>query len=244
MPDASLSAEVPADEPRLHAVLWDMDGTLVDTEPYWIEAETELVESFGGTWSYELGRTLVGNALPSSAAVLQQAGVELPVRDIIDRLITAVIERVRHRIPWRPGARELLAELREAGIPTALVTMSEKALAEEVVAALPPDSFRLLVTGDMVVHGKPHPEPYQRAFDALSAELPELRKDRAVALEDSVPGATSAQAAGLVTVAIPHVVPVPAAAGRILWSTLAHKGIADLERLLDATEAVPAEATA
>jgi HAD superfamily hydrolase (TIGR01509 family) len=244
MPDASRASEVPAAEPLLQAVLWDMDGTLVDTEPYWIEAETDLVHSFGGAWSEELGRTLVGNALPASAAVLQQAGVELEARDIIDRLIGAVVERVRHRIPWRPGARELLAELRHAGIPTALVTMSEKSLAEEVVAALPADSFRLLITGDMVVHGKPHPEPYQRAFDALSADHPGLRKERVVALEDSVPGATSAQAAGLVTVAIPHVVDVPDAPGRILWPSLADKRIADLERLLSAAQAQPAEAKA
>ncbi|EMY34485.1 haloacid dehalogenase-like hydrolase [Arthrobacter crystallopoietes BAB-32] len=240
MPSPSRSA----DEPLLQAVLWDMDGTLVDTEPYWIEAETELVRSFGGTWSDELGRTLVGNALPASAAVLQQAGVELQVREIIDHLIGAVIERVRRQIPWRPGARELLTELRAAGIPTALVTMSEKALAEEIVAALPQDSFRLLVTGDMVEHGKPHPEPYLRALDELSAEYPGLSADRVVALEDSVPGATSAQAAGLVTVAIPHVVPVPAAPGRILWSSLADKGIAELEQLLDAAAVLPAEATA
>jgi len=221
-----------------------MDGTLVDTEPYWIEAETELVRSFGGTWSDELGRTLVGNALPASAAVLQQAGVELQVREIIDRLIGAVIERVRRQIPWRPGARELLTELRAAGIPTALVTMSEKALAEEIVAALPPDSFRLLVTGDMVEHGKPHPEPYLRALHGLSAEYPGLRADRTIALEDSVPGATSAQAAGLVTVAIPHVVPVPEAPGRILWPSLADKGIFELEQLLTAAAVLPAEATA
>src|SRR3954471_14798425 len=87
-------------QPDLQAVFWDMDGTLVDTEPYWIEAEAKLVASFGGVWSDELGLKLVGNALETSAAVLQQAGVDLSIRDIIDQLIDAVTERVRRSIPW------------------------------------------------------------------------------------------------------------------------------------------------
>lgn len=219
-------------QPDLQAVFWDMDGTLVDTEPYWIAAESELVASFGGVWSDELGLELVGNALETSAAVLQRAGVNLSIRDIIDRLIDAVTERVRQSIPWRPGARELLAELRAAGIPTVLVTMSETKLATEVVRALPEGSFHYLVTGDMVSHGKPHPEPYQRAFDWLSERLPDADKGCVVALEDSVPGVASAEAAGLVTVAIPHVVPVPPSPGRPQWDSLARKGVTDMERLL------------
>ncbi|HXF01457.1 MAG TPA: HAD family phosphatase [Arthrobacter sp.] len=219
-------------QPDLQAVFWDMDGTLVDTEPYWIEAESELVASFGGAWSDELGLKLVGNALETSAAVLQQAGVDLSIRDIIDRLIDAVTARVRQSIPWRPGARELVAELLEARIPTVLVTMSETKLATEVVRALPEGSFQHLVTGDMVRQGKPHPEPYQRAFDWLSDRLPDADKRYVVALEDSVPGVASAEAAGLLTVAIPHVVPVPRAPGRPHWDSLAGKSVSDLERLL------------
>jgi len=209
-----------------------MDGTLVDTEPYWIDAELRLVERFGGYWSEELGRGLVGNALPASAVVLQEAGVRLAVREIIDELIGSVIDQVRGRIPWRPGARELLAELGEAGIPTALVTMSEQTLAREIVAQLQEGSFDYVVTGDMVVHGKPHPEPYLRAVEQLCAARPQVDKSRIIALEDSLPGATSAQAAGLVTVAIPHVVPIPEDPGRYRWDTLAGRGLADLEALV------------
>ncbi|NMR32211.1 HAD family hydrolase [Crystallibacter degradans] len=218
---------------RVQAVLWDMDGTLVDTEPYWIEAETELVLKFGGVWTDELGRGLVGNALPVSAAVLQEAGVDLSVREIIDQLLDAVVAKVRREIPWRPGARELLKQLNDAGVPTALVTMSETILAEEVVQSLPAGSFRFMITGDMVEHGKPNPEPYQRAFDKLAATEPGFDKSRVVALEDSVPGATSAQAAGLVTVAIPHVVEVPDDRGRYRWESLAGKSLADLDLLLE-----------
>jgi beta-phosphoglucomutase-like phosphatase (HAD superfamily) len=110
--------------------------------------------------------------------------------------------------------------------------MSETKLATEVVRALPEGSFQYLVTGDMVSHGKPHPEPYQRAFDWLSGRKPGADKRYVVALEDSVPGVASAEAAGLVTVAIPHVVQVPPAPGRPQWDSLAGKGLMDVERLL------------
>ncbi|MFD1211544.1 HAD family hydrolase [Arthrobacter sp. GCM10027362] len=232
----------PAIPSRVQAVFWDLDGTLVDTEPYWIAAELQLVERFDGYWSEELGRGLVGNALPASAAVLQQAGVRLEIREIIDELIGSVIEQVRHRIPWRPGARELLAELCDAGIPTALVTMSEKLLAQEIVERLPAGSFGHLVTGDMVANGKPHPEPYLRAVEHLSGVRPGVDKSRIIALEDSLPGASSAQAAGLVTVAIPHVVQVPDDPGRHRWDSLAGRGLADLEALVTGEAAPQAEA--
>ena len=120
---------------RLQAVFWDMDGTLVDTEPCWIAAEYELVESFGGTWTPEQAHALVGQALTHSATVLQEAGVDMGVREIIDHLIARVVEAVREEMPWRPGARDLLAQLQTAGVRSALVTMSEKPLAEAVVAA-------------------------------------------------------------------------------------------------------------
>ena len=113
----------------LQAVLWDMDGTIVDTEPYWIRAEKELVESFGGTWTTEQATALVGQALEYSAGQLQQAGVELGIREIIGHLTDRVAAEVRAAVPWRPGARELLAALREEGVPCAMVTMSETLLA-------------------------------------------------------------------------------------------------------------------
>ena len=98
-------------QPLLKAVLWDMDGTLVDTEPYWIAAERALVESHGGSWSHQQAMQLVGQSLLHSAAVLQAAGVRLEAREIVDTLSAQVIEQVRKEVPWRPGARELLDEL-------------------------------------------------------------------------------------------------------------------------------------
>ena len=224
----------------LQAVLWDMDGTIVDTEPYWIQAEKDLVAAYGGSWTDSDAEAMVGQALTYSAGLLQNAGVPLTIREIIDRLISQVTANVRTQIPWRPGARELLAELRETGIPCVMVTMSEPVLANEIRRQLPAGTFEFLVTGDMVQQGKPHPEPYELAFDRLSSLIPGLVKDRVVAIEDSLPGVTSAGAAGLVTLGVPHFLPLPPDEGRHEWETLAGRNAADLASLVTSA---PAEAT-
>lgn len=216
---------------RLQAVLWDMDGTIVDTEPYWIEAEYGLVAAHGGTWSDEKAEGLVGQALTFSAGVLQEAGVQLSVREIIDTLTEEVTAKVRQAVPWRPGARELLLELRDRGIPCALVTMSEHALAAEVASHLPDGTFELLVTGDRVAKGKPDPEAYETAFEELSARRP-LDMARVVAIEDSLPGVTSAKAAGVLTLGVPHFVALPPDSSDHQWPTLDGRGVEDLEDLV------------
>jgi HAD superfamily hydrolase (TIGR01509 family) len=215
----------------LQAVLWDMDGTIVDTEPYWIEAEYQLVAAHGGSWTDEQAEGLVGQALTFSAGVLQAAGVKLSVREIIDTLTEQVTARVRDSVPWRPGARELLLALRQQEIPCALVTMSEQQLAVEVARHLPDGTFELLVTGDRVARGKPDPEAYQTAFDELSRTRA-LRKERVVAIEDSLPGVTSARASGVVTLGVPHFVALPSDSADEQWSTLAGRSVEDLESLV------------
>jgi len=203
---------------RPAAVLWDMDGTIVDTEPYWIEVEHELVAEFGGHWDDEKAHSLVGKDLRDSASILRdRGGVRLPIDDIVNRLLDGVIERVQREVPWRPGARELLAELNGAGIPTALVTMSWQRFADAVVSALPQGSFDVVVTGDMVANGKPHPEPYLAAAAALG-----VRPEDCVAIEDSPTGLRSAVAAGCRTIAVPNVVHIPDAADYTKVASLLH----------------------
>ena len=218
----------------LQAVFWDMDGTIVDTEPYWIQAEKDLVAAHGGTWTDEEAEELVGQALTYSAHRLQQAGVDLPVEAVISTLTDRVAERVRTSVPWRPGARELLEELAASGIPCAMVTMSTSVLARVIASHLPDGTFRFLVTGDMVERGKPHPEPYQLAFDELARTVPGLSKSRCVAIEDSYPGYTSAHAAGLTALAVPHFIPLPPDADRLEWNTLAGRTLGDLQALAGA----------
>ena len=198
------------------AVLWDMDGTLVDTEAYWMEAEYALVAEHGDTWTTEDAHALVGNPLLVSAEQLRtRGGVRLSAEEIVDRLLEHVVDRVRGHVPWQPGALELLADLARHDVPTALVTMSWTPLARAVVDALPVGSFATIVTGDQVSNGKPHPEPYLEAAARL-----EVEPTRCVAIEDSVTGLLSAEAAGVPTVAVPHLVPIPPAPGRRIVESL------------------------
>jgi HAD superfamily hydrolase (TIGR01509 family) len=228
-----------ASQPLLKAALWDMDGTIVDTEPYWIEAEHALVSDHGGQWSHEKAMQLVGQSLMFSAGILQEAGVNLGRREIIDILTEHVISRVRTSVPWRPGARELLDELHDAGVRCALVTMSEAPLAREIVASLPKPYFEFLVTGDTVTRGKPHPEAYLKAVALLQQSDPALGLQHCVALEDSAPGVAAAVASGVVTVAIPHIVPLPPDPRHATWETLAGRTVADLDELVALREEFP-----
>ncbi|MDQ0769102.1 HAD superfamily hydrolase (TIGR01509 family) [Pseudarthrobacter defluvii] len=222
----------PAASSQLKAVLWDMDGTIVDTEPYWIAAEHALVEAHGGSWSHDQAMQLVGQSLTFSAGLLQEAGVELEIREIIDTLTAQVVRSVQQQVPWRPGARELLEELHQAGVRCALVTMSEGPLAREVVASLPRPYFEVLVTGDTVSRGKPHPEAYLTAVELLQDNDPHLEIHHCVALEDSVPGVAAAVASGVATVAVPHIVPLPDNGDYALWDTLSGRSLAELEAVL------------
>ncbi|WP_083266561.1 HAD family hydrolase [Arthrobacter sp. U41] len=221
-----------APQPLLKAALWDMDGTIVDTEPYWIEAEHALVAAHGGQWSHEKAMQLVGQSLVFSAGILQDAGVRLERREIIDILTAHVISQVRTSVPWRPGARELLEGLHTAGVRCALVTMSEAPLAREIVASLPKPYFDFLVTGDTVTQGKPHPEAYLKAVELLQEQDPELGLQHCIALEDSQPGVAAALASGVLTVAIPHIMPLQHDPRHAMWDTLAGRTVADLEELV------------
>lgn len=187
------------------AVLWDMDGTLVDTEPSWIEAEYELASRHGGSWSLEHAMNLVGNDLLDSGRYIREhMGIDLEPPAIVEELLDGVVARVEQEVPWRPGATELLATLRSRGVPCALVTMSWRRFVAPVLAGLPEGSFDAVVTGDAVEHGKPHPEPYLTA-----ARLLGVAPEECLAIEDSDTGARSAVAAGCTVLAVPNHVPVP-----------------------------------
>ena len=193
-----------------------MDGTLVDTEPYWMACEFELAEKYGGTWSQEDALAVVGGALLDSATyMVERMGIDRTPHEIVEELLDGVVERVEREVPWRPGARELLASLREQDVPCALVTMSWRRFVEPILRALPEGSFDALVCGDEVEHGKPHPEPYLRG-----AELLGLPAENTVAIEDSPTGATSAEAAGCLVLVVPSHVPVPPGERRVVRESL------------------------
>lgn len=200
----------------LSALLVDMDGTIVDSEPYWVTAEFQLVEEFGGSWNDDLALSLVGSDLNRSAAVLQEAGVDLPGEQIVHRLEEFVAAEMQKQPRWRPGARELLGAARADGVKVALVTMSWSHFAGTVVSMLPEATFDVVVTGDMVDRGKPEPDCYLQAMQSLNVSPAEC-----VALEDSPTGAAAAGAAGVRCLGVPHLVGLEGAPGRTITESLA-----------------------
>lgn len=201
----------------LQAVLFDMDGTICDTESAWMAAEFALARRYGAEWTSEDGLLLVGSDLLASGDYIQRR-MRLPMSaaQIVDELVDAVLSTVAARgVQWRPGALELLVECNDAGLPTALVTMSYRRLADAVIAAMPFGRFDAVVTGDEVVSGKPAPDSYLLAAQRLGVEA-----EACLVIEDSPTGAAAGEAAGCLVLAVPHTVDIPARPRRILSPSL------------------------
>ncbi|GAB3623140.1 HAD family phosphatase [Mariniluteicoccus endophyticus] len=210
------------------AALWDFDGTLADTEPVWMRAEYALVESLGGQWNDDLAHQMVGNSLiDSGQIVVDHLGRDdISAEWVVENLVRTVDDVLRSGdIPWRPGALDLLESFRAAGVPCALVSASYRSTLEAVTQRLP-GAFDLVVAGDEVDHGKPHPEPYLRACRTLGVDPRDC-----VVLEDSVPGTTSGNASGAVVLAIRNHVPLEPAPRRVLLDTLVGITAADVAGL-------------
>lgn len=187
-------------------------------------AETALVESFGGTWSHDDALQLVGNGLTDSAIILQNAGVDMEAEAIIGVLTDAVQQALRVQgVPFRPGARELLQDLRAAGIATGLVTMSLRRMALSVVELMGFEGFDVVVAGDDVTNSKPHPEPYLHAAALLDIDIA-----AAVVIEDSPTGLRAGIASGAVALGVPHIVSLDDVGAHELWPTLEDRSAADL----------------
>ncbi|RYB93688.1 HAD family phosphatase [Nocardioides oleivorans] len=211
----------------LAAVLWDMDGTLIDSEPLWIAQQFVMVEAHGGTWSQEQGLALVGSDMMTTAVAMQSAGVDLEAAPLVADLERRVIETLRRTVAWRPGVLALLAALQEAGVPCAIATTSSHEMAELVAAAAPPGTFGALVGGEDVAQTKPSPEPYLRAAELLGVPI-----SRCVAIEDSPNGLASAVASGAASLAIPNDAALPEAGDFTTWPTLEGRTVGDLRALL------------
>lgn len=202
-----------------------MDGTLIDTEPHWMAAETELVEAHGGVWTREDAVAMIGSSMDVSAAALQRRGVGLDVPQIAHALNSAVGAAVAAGIPWQDGAADLVRALHAAGVPQALVTSSFDVLATPFAAAV--GLFDVVVAGDTVERPKPHPEPYLTAADRLGVDV-----RACVAFEDSRSGLASAVASGARVVAVASHVTLDPPAGVSRTSSLADVDLAVLARIV------------
>ena len=219
----------------LAAALWDFDGTLADTEPLWIEAEFELIGQLGGEWSIEHAHQLVGNSLLDSATYILNAigRRDLAPAWMVDQLLSYVVNRLRDGpMPWRPGAIELLNSFAAANVPCALVSASYRVLLDAALVRLPVDTFQVSVAGDEVDQGKPHPEPYEKACQALGVDARDC-----VVFEDSETGARSGNAAGAFVIAVPNCVDIPAAPRRLQIGSLSDLDAGQVATLLEQANA-------
>ena len=213
------------------AVLWDMDGTLVDTEPYWLKSEQAFAKRHNAQWEHGDVEQFIGFSLYDTADIIRKKFnlQDYTDQQIIDELTVGVVEQIEDNLPFRPGALELLLELRQKQIPTALVTMSMSEMANSVVSRIPFKAFDVVLGGDQVQFGKPHPEPYLKAAEKLGFEPAEC-----IALEDSKTGLTSAETAGTVAIGIPHIAKIPTQPGRILIDSLSGVDVAKLQEIYEA----------
>lgn len=212
-----------------------MDGTIVDTEQYWQTAQLNLLADHGLpplTEEQELG--MVGSSMADASEFFARLGVDLEPDEIVAHMNATVMASILRELDWRPGALQLLAALHAAGVPNALVTNSTRVLADAVVSTLDDPLFTIVIAGDEVENGKPHPEPYLRAAEQLG-----VAPEHCVAVEDSRRGLEAARAAGCATLGIPHGQTLDPHHAHLVTTTL--EGIT-LEALGDLVEQVASEA--
>jgi HAD superfamily hydrolase (TIGR01509 family) len=216
---------------RPAAVLWDMDGTLLDSEKLWDIPLYEYAEKLGGTLSLATRQAMVGsNVLTTMALLFAEVGIEPTPAELEDGaawIARRTEEVFRAGLPWRPGAREALRAVRASGVPMALVTSTERALTEVALDTIGRDLFDVTVCGDEVDgHNKPLPEPYLRAARLLGVD-----PTACVAIEDSPTGVASAVGAGCTVLVVPCDVPVEAGERRIFRESLIGVDLALLSAL-------------
>jgi HAD superfamily hydrolase (TIGR01509 family) len=214
---------------ELEAVLFDMDGTLVDSEKVWDIGLRELAHRYGGELSVPARTRMIGTSMAESMDILH-TDIGQPDRDPLQSvrwLERRVAELFAAGLVWRPGAPDLLAAVRAAGIPTALVTATRRHLVDVALTTIGAHNFDIVIPGDEVDQTKPHPEPYLTAAAKLGVDA-----GRCVAIEDSPTGVASARAAGCVVVAVPCEVALTDAREVVLVDSLDLLDVVTLRRLV------------
>jgi HAD superfamily hydrolase (TIGR01509 family) len=216
------------------AVLFDMDGTLVETEQHWGTALFALARRLGGELSATAREATVGTSMRTALDVLYTdlgLGRESEWQADAAWVEDTVAGLLAQEVPWRPGARELLTEIRAAAVPAALVTTTPRRLADLVLAQLARDldvpPFDLTVCGDEVPVRKPDPAPYLQAAAALGVD-----PAGCVVVEDSVAGVTAGLAAGAAVLGVPSLQPLSPAPGLVLRDSLVGVGLDGLADVL------------
>lgn len=207
------------------AVLFDMDGLLVDTEPLWFDVEREIATDLGADWTHADSVRLVGGSLVNTVGYIQKVtGTDVAPEQIATRMVEEMTVRLRAGFALQPGAKRLLTELADAAVPRALVTSAQPQHMAAVLGVIGADSFTVTVCSADVTHLKPDAEPYLTAAARLG-----VSPERCVVLEDSLNGTLAGEAAGCAVVTVPSVVPVSPAPGRTIVSSLESVNLAFLQ---------------
>ncbi|MCX5113785.1 HAD family phosphatase [Streptomyces sp. NBC_00378] len=217
-----------AEGAALQAVLLDMDGTLVDTEGFWWDAEVEVFAELGHQLDEAWRDVVVGGPMTRSAGYLMDVtGADITLDELTVLLNDRFEKRIGRGVPLMPGAARLLAELVRHDIPTALVSASHRRIIDRVLESVGRHHFALTVAGDEVSRTKPHPEPYLFAASGFGAD-PEY----CAVIEDTATGVAAAEAAGCRVVAVPSVAPIAPASGRVVVRSLEEVDLAFLRGLV------------
>ena len=160
----------------LKAVFWDLDGTLIDSEPYWHEGEMEIAAAHGGYWDEDLAWSCSGTPLDHCAKTMIEHGTNLPPEQIAKAMVDYVAKKEFERVPWTNGVLDVLGSLVDAGIPSVLVTTSPRRLAQNVIDHAPAGAFAGFVCGDDDLPHKPDPAPYLAAAKMLGVSVTYLNK--------------------------------------------------------------------
>ncbi len=193
------------------AILFDHDGTLVDTEPVWAAAKVALASEFGGTWTEQDTLDCLGLSMQFTLNRLRERGVNLPDEEINNLLVAKVHETLAQQpVEFLPGIERFLLEVRDAQIPAAVVTNATTSVARRTANAAPEGAFSVIIGNDETTHPKPNPQPYLLAAERLGVD-----PTQCVAIEDSPSGVRSATAAGMRVIVVPGELEVPEELGTV-----------------------------
>ena len=193
------------------AILFDHDGTLVDTEPVWAAAKVALTAEFGGTWTEQDTLDCLGLSMQFTLNRLRERGVNLPDEEINNLLVAKVHETLAQQpVEFLPGIERFLLEVRDAQIPAAVVTNATTSVARRTANAAPEGAFSVIIGNDETTHPKPNPQPYLLAAERLGVD-----PTQCVAIEDSPSGVRSATAAGMRVIVVPGELEVPEELGTV-----------------------------
>lgn len=211
----------------LRAVLFDLDGTVVDSEPLWADAMRLIAADLGGTLTQEVLARTTGLSVPASVdLMLAELGSDQSPQEVTRQLLERAAEVFAQELMWQPGAQELVDALRADGVTTALVTSSPRIIVDVAMQRLGAHRFDLSVCGDEVTAPKPDPTPYLLAMQRLGRPA-----DECLAVEDSPSGTEAAVAAGIPVLVVPSEVPVPEGPGRVFTASLLEATVDELRHL-------------